>query len=90
MPSATSGPTHHAAPPDTPGRAAGFRTPLGILAIAGLHGLPMWLYAAQHGVSLGAELGALLIVGRLVSLALELWVVSAHVRRLLRDGGGRA
>lgn len=59
---------------------AGFKTPLGILTIAGLHVLPVWLYGYQHEVLSQAFyapnwlqiLGILVLAaGRLLGFAVE-------------------
>ncbi|XP_061072633.1 uncharacterized protein si:ch1073-145m9.1 [Conger conger] len=74
--------------------AKGFRTPPGVLAIAGLHILPVWLYGYQRGLlsralSLPAwlqVLGTLLLTGgRLLCLSAEVWCVWSHIRFLTRD-----
>jgi len=58
----------------------GFKTPLGILTIAGLHVLPVWLYGYQHEVLSHAlyapywiqTLGILVLAaGRLLCFAVE-------------------
>ncbi|KAJ8403889.1 hypothetical protein AAFF_G00347570 [Aldrovandia affinis] len=36
--------------------AKGFKTPVGVLAISGLHVLPVWLYGHQHGGAVPASL----------------------------------
>lgn len=59
---------------------AGFKTPLGILTIAGLHVLPVWLYCYQHEVLSQAfcapnwlQILAILVLaaGRLLGFAVE-------------------
>ncbi|KAL6471120.1 hypothetical protein MHYP_G00197700 [Metynnis hypsauchen] len=74
--------------------ANGFRTPLGVLTIAGLHGLPLWLYGIQHGflsllfhVPHWLQIFCLLLLaaGRLLCLAVEMWCILAHIKYLTRD-----
>ncbi|XP_037092298.1 uncharacterized protein LOC119112291 [Pollicipes pollicipes] len=75
--------------------ADGFKTRWGVLAISGLHVLPIWVLGLQRGVWAGplawvprplvlAGL-AVLVVGRLLCALVELWCVWAHVRVLLRQ-----
>lgn len=76
--------------------AHGFKTPVGVLAIAGLHVLPIWLYVRQQRSSLAvwgplqplvdspAMLGVFLL-GRAVCLTVELWVLFKHCDNLLVD-----
>lgn len=71
--------------------ANGFRTPLGLWVVAGLHCLPLWLYGGQRGL-LSNWLGmphwaqtvgtVLLVAGRLLALIVEMWCVWRHVRHL--------
>lgn len=74
--------------------AKGFKTPLGILTIAGIHVLPVWLYCYQDEVLSQALyiphclqiLGILVLAaGRLLGLAVEMWCILTHVRWLLLD-----
>ncbi|KAI1893380.1 hypothetical protein AGOR_G00123140 [Albula goreensis] len=74
--------------------AEGFRTPLGVLAIGGLHVLPVWLYGYQRGVLSQTlcipdwlqVLGVLVLAtGRLVCLSVEVWCVWSHITFLTRD-----
>ncbi|XP_015223158.1 CDP-diacylglycerol--glycerol-3-phosphate 3-phosphatidyltransferase isoform X1 [Lepisosteus oculatus] len=74
--------------------ANGFKTPPGVLAIGGLHVLPVWLYGYQRGVlteplSIPAwlqGLGAIvLIAGRLLCFTVEVWCIWMHIRFLTRD-----
>ncbi|KAG9328654.1 hypothetical protein JZ751_011557 [Albula glossodonta] len=80
------------------GRAASQRapdgTPLGVLAIGGLHVLPVWLYGYQRGVLSQTlcipdwlqVLGVLVLTaGRLVCLSVEVWCVWSHITFLTRD-----
>ncbi|KAG1951674.1 CDP-diacylglycerol--glycerol-3-phosphate 3-phosphatidyltransferase [Pimephales promelas] len=74
--------------------AKGFKTPLGILTIAGLHVLPVWLYCYQHEVLSHAlyapywiqTLGILVLAaGRLLCFAVEMWCIVTHMKFLLLD-----
>ena len=72
----------------------GFRSPAGALAIAGLHGTPLWMYARRNlppGSWVAADgWGLLLIPGRLLAAAVEVWVLARHGRQLaLEDAAGR-
>ncbi|XP_041920390.1 uncharacterized protein si:ch1073-145m9.1 isoform X1 [Alosa sapidissima] len=68
--------------------AKGFKTPLGVFTVAGLHVLPVWLYGCQHGVLTntfyipewcqGLVL-LLLIAGRLLCMSVEMWCIWTHV-----------
>uniref|UniRef100_A0A671PB88 Uncharacterized protein n=1 Tax=Sinocyclocheilus anshuiensis TaxID=1608454 RepID=A0A671PB88_9TELE len=75
-------------------QAKGFKTPLGILTIAGLHILPVWLYGYQYEVlsqTLFAPnwlqiLGILVLTaGRLLGFAVEMWCIVTHLRFLLDE-----
>ncbi|EGD81690.1 hypothetical protein PTSG_02403 [Salpingoeca rosetta] len=68
----------------------GFRTPLGVYVIAGIHVLPIVLYGRANHVDelfLPAWLsyGSVLILssGRIYGMCVELWVVARHMRALL-------
>lgn len=64
----------------------GFKTPPGCLAIAGLMGLPLWLYALRWlpGTLLAAApLGIVLVAGRVLCAAVEFWVLASHLDALL-------
>ncbi|CAN9511199.1 unnamed protein product [Ophioblennius macclurei] len=70
--------------------ADGFRTPLGVWVVSGLHGLPVWLYLHHSSVVIMAwwlqTTGTLLLMaGRLLALTAELWCVWTHVKHLTRD-----
>eukprot|EP00933_Yihiella_yeosuensis_P013568 TRINITY_DN12508_c0_g1_i1.p1 TRINITY_DN12508_c0_g1~~TRINITY_DN12508_c0_g1_i1.p1 ORF type:complete len:156 (-),score=12.68 TRINITY_DN12508_c0_g1_i1:150-617(-) len=65
----------------------GFRSPLGVLAIAGLHFLPLWLWLhkmlpSSHLLT-STWLGALLLIGRCTAGVVELWVVCRHFNSIL-------
>lgn len=71
--------------------AKGFKTPLGVLTIAGLHVLPVWLYGYHHGVlSSTFDISRwfqglvllVLIAGRLLCMSVEMWCIWTHVRNL--------
>lgn len=73
----------------------GFKTPLGVLTIAGLHVLPVWLYGYQHGVlSSTFDISGwfqglvllVLIAGRLLCMSVEVSIVSCHVQRSIAQG----
>lgn len=68
--------------------ANGFKSPLGILAIVGLMGLPLWLWACRFmpgSLYASPWLGAPVIIGRLFCASVETWVLWAHVAGLLRQ-----
>lgn len=71
--------------------ANGFRTPLGLLVVAGLHVLPLWLYCCLHqlppGLSPWARDGvtALLSAGRSLAFIAEAWCIWTHVQFLTKD-----
>ena len=81
--------------------ANGFKTPIGALAIAGLHVLPAALWCAAPSPALPpsspTSLGwlvalsrhpavlAVLLVGRLLAFGVELHVLGRHAARVLRD-----
>uniref|UniRef100_A0AAY4DKP2 CDP-diacylglycerol--inositol 3-phosphatidyltransferase n=1 Tax=Denticeps clupeoides TaxID=299321 RepID=A0AAY4DKP2_9TELE len=70
--------------------ANGFRTPPGLLTIAGLHVLPLWLYGGRHGMLCVPEwfeaLGlAVLVGGRLLCLLVEMWCMWSHVQYLTEN-----
>ncbi|KAL2096163.1 hypothetical protein ACEWY4_008311 [Coilia grayii] len=71
--------------------AKGFKTPLGVLAIAGLHVLPVWLYGYQHGILTSTlhipewfqGVGILLLAaGRLLCMCVEIWCIWTHIHYL--------
>ncbi|KAM9801200.1 uncharacterized protein ACB057_008265 [Neosynchiropus ocellatus] len=73
--------------------ANGFRTPLGLWVVGGLHGLPLWLYGGQHGLLSSWLLmppwaqavgTVLLAAGRALALRAEIWCVWMHVHHLSR------
>eukprot|EP00118_Oscarella_pearsei_P010334 m.63034 g.63034 ORF g.63034 m.63034 type:complete len:195 (+) comp35128_c0_seq6:74-658(+) len=65
--------------------AKGFKTYVGFVTISGLHVLPLWIYGLQRGLHHGFPawfyVGGLifLIVGRLMSLVVEMWCIWMHV-----------
>ncbi|KAM6932876.1 uncharacterized protein FYW49_001260 [Xenentodon cancila] len=74
--------------------ANGFRTPVGVWVVSGLHCLPVWLYAYQRGLLSSWLLlppwiqtwGALLLAaGRLLALSVEMWCIWSHIEYLTRD-----
>ncbi|XP_028276296.1 uncharacterized protein LOC114445432 [Parambassis ranga] len=74
--------------------AYGFRTPLGMWVVSGLHCLPVWMYACQWGLLshwLGLPLGIqtlgtlLLAAGRLLALSAEVWCIWTHIRYLCSE-----
>lgn len=70
--------------------ADGFRTPVGLWVVSGLHGLPVWLYMCDSGVVAMAwwlqTVGTLLLTaGRLLALTAELWCLWTHIKHLTRD-----
>jgi hypothetical protein len=76
---------------------AGFYNPLGVLLIGGLHGLPLLLYVLQNGSVLPPDVAVsvavvagwwVLVTGRLLCAAVELWFVWSHVCWMCGDDGG--
>ncbi|XP_068601941.1 uncharacterized protein si:ch1073-145m9.1 [Brachionichthys hirsutus] len=74
--------------------ANGFRTPLGLWVVSGLHCLPLWLYWCQWASPARwmflppwiQILGVLLLAtGRLLALSVELWCVWTHIKYLTRS-----
>ncbi|XP_072249273.1 CDP-diacylglycerol--glycerol-3-phosphate 3-phosphatidyltransferase isoform X2 [Leuresthes tenuis] len=74
--------------------ANGFRTPLGVWVVSGLHCLPLWLYAYDRGLLSSwldlplwiQVMGTLLLaVGRLLALSAEVWCIWTHIKYLLSD-----
>lgn len=72
--------------------ANGFKTPVGAFAICGLHGLPMWLYGLKthlwnpfmsHHFQLGVT--GLLVSGRTLCMAVEVWFIKSHILDLLAE-----
>ncbi|XP_065831345.1 CDP-diacylglycerol--glycerol-3-phosphate 3-phosphatidyltransferase-like [Oscarella lobularis] len=71
--------------------AHGFKTLHGFVAITGLFVLPLWIYGMQHGLHrpfpawfyLGGL--AFLVIGRLMSLAVEIWCIWNHIKLLARE-----
>ncbi|XP_069022612.1 CDP-diacylglycerol--serine O-phosphatidyltransferase [Embiotoca jacksoni] len=67
----------------------GFRTPLGVWVVSGLHVLPVWLYACRWGFLWSRWIQAagtlLLAAGRLLALSAEMWCIWTHVGRLTGD-----
>jgi len=72
--------------------ANGFKTPTGTLTILGLHVLPMWIYGMQTNYleaymsyAISLIICLILVAGRLLCLACELWCVQTHIKSLLLD-----
>lgn len=73
--------------------ANGFRTPLGLLVVSGLHCLPLWLYCSHHGLLLPLSLPhwahvsvtVLLIVGRTLAFVAEAWCIWTHIKFLTKE-----
>jgi CDP-diacylglycerol--inositol 3-phosphatidyltransferase len=72
--------------------ANGFKTPTGTLTILGLHCLPMWIYAMQTDLlspylpyAISFIICLILVAGRLLCAACELWCVQKHIKSLLLD-----
>ncbi|XP_011617280.1 uncharacterized protein [Takifugu rubripes] len=69
--------------------ANGFRTPLGLWVVSGLHCLPLWLYMHHKGLQLPVWIQGLgtflLVTGRLLALSVEMWCIWTHVKYLTSD-----
>ena len=73
--------------------ANGFKNPLGVVVIGGVSLLPCWMYIHYHFIhaiqplaelsALFYAVGAVLLVGRVLGLAAESYVISQHVALLL-------
>lgn len=66
----------------------GFRSPAGILAILGLMGCPLWLWSTRWlpgTLYSSAWVGAVVIPGRCVAAAVEMWVVVSHLGGILQE-----
>lgn len=64
----------------------GFRTPLGVIAISGVHGLPIALYCQQFSFMAPAILNTIiliLILGRILALRVEVRVVCQYIYALI-------
>ncbi|XP_020619779.1 CDP-diacylglycerol--inositol 3-phosphatidyltransferase 1-like [Orbicella faveolata] len=72
--------------------ANGFKTPAGVFAVSGLHVLPVWLYGLKshlwtpfmsHHLQLGVT--GVLVSGRALCMAVEVWFITSHIKDLLAD-----
>ncbi|KAM6987976.1 uncharacterized protein LKV04_010742 [Tautogolabrus adspersus] len=72
----------------------GFRTPLGLWVVSGLHYLPLWLYGSQKGLlshwmylppSIQNLVTLLLAAGRLLALSAEMWCIRTHIEYLTSE-----
>ena len=66
--------------------ANGFKTPIGALMIVGLMGCPLWLWSRCHmpaSIYASSWVGAVVVPGRLIAAAVELWVIRRHFVALL-------
>lgn len=68
----------------------GFRSPVGAVTMAGLHFLPLWLWLsfrlpAKTAITRCAVglIGAILIVGRMLAGAVEVWVIARYFNAIL-------
>lgn len=71
----------------------GFKSPLGVLCIGGLHFLPLWLWlqttievldpSVSALPSVTVFVGMLLVLGRSYCLLVELWTLRRHLSSLL-------
>lgn len=72
--------------------ARGFKQPAGCLAMYGLYGAPLWLFARRYlagSVFASPWLGWPAIGGRLLCVAVEVWSCMAHVLALLERDAAR-
>ncbi|XP_063396386.1 uncharacterized protein LOC134680990 [Mytilus trossulus] len=75
-----------------------FKSPLGIIALTGVHCLPVWLYACDSNflTDLGLHLwlqytgSAVLVVGRLLALRVEIFYIMTHIRTMLDETASTA
>ncbi|ODM97962.1 CDP-diacylglycerol--inositol 3-phosphatidyltransferase 1 [Orchesella cincta] len=72
--------------------ANGFKTWRGAWVIAGLHILPIWIYAMRNGITdlflpnfINYGVAIILITGRVQCLACEMWCIQKHVKELLEE-----
>ncbi|CAL8126322.1 unnamed protein product [Orchesella dallaii] len=75
--------------------ANGFKTWRGAWVIAGLHILPIWIYAMKSGITelflpnfISYVVAIILITGRAQCLACEMWCIQKHVKELLEEDTG--
>jgi len=74
--------------------ANGFKTPFGILAILGLHGLPIWMFCLDKGIVKHLSFipywilhlsFPILVIGRTLCFMVEFWCIKTYVKHLLSD-----
>ncbi|KAK9816868.1 hypothetical protein WJX72_006323 [[Myrmecia] bisecta] len=68
--------------------ANGFKTPLGALTVVGLMGCPLWFWArrfAPTSVLALPAVGCIVIAGRCLAAAVELWVIARHLAALVNE-----
>jgi hypothetical protein len=67
----------------------GMRSPAGALAVAGLSGCPLWLYARASlppgSLAAAPAWGWVLVPGRLLAAAVECWVLARRTGQLLQE-----
>eukprot|EP00803_Ostreobium_quekettii_P008436 evm.model.scf_181EXC.6 EVM.evm.TU.scf_181EXC.6 scf_181EXC:25269-27852(-) len=66
----------------------GFKTPPGIVAVIGLMGCPLWVWALKHlpnTVYSSLWVGAVTVAGRLLAFSVELWVLKRYMAMLLKE-----
>ncbi|CAL1571351.1 unnamed protein product [Knipowitschia caucasica] len=68
----------------------GFRSPLGLLVVSGLHLLPLWFYCLQLHVFqpqfwIQLQVSGLLLLGRGLACLAEVWCIWTHITFLTKD-----
>ncbi|CAK0763931.1 hypothetical protein CVIRNUC_003107 [Coccomyxa viridis] len=66
----------------------GFKSPAGILSVAGLFGMPLWLWSRRFLPEFcfgNLGIGAVLLAGRLLAASVEGWVLYEHLKVTLQE-----
>jgi hypothetical protein len=64
----------------------GFKSKYGFMTIIGIHCLPIWLYILKNyslNILLQLIVLNLLLVGRLMGLYVELWIILKNIQRMI-------
>eukprot|EP00055_Hartaetosiga_balthica_P012403 m.60242 g.60242 ORF g.60242 m.60242 type:complete len:205 (-) comp7933_c0_seq6:247-861(-) len=71
--------------------ANGYKTPIGVVVIAGIHVLPIFYYGHLHGIDkllflpsiVSTAVLATLTAGRVYGMCVEFWVIKRHITQLI-------
>ncbi|GMH39104.1 hypothetical protein BSKO_07002 [Bryopsis sp. KO-2023] len=66
----------------------GFKSPCGFVAITGLMGCPLWLWARRFlpdTMYSSQYIGWMVVPGRVLAAAVELWIIKRHLQGLLKE-----